>query len=181
MTDKKDKLKTPLFDALFPKRQAFIVHYLDRFNSKEAAIKSGYAKASAAEMGKTLLDDQEVQEAITEVLSVNARVMDKAKSSVIQRLYVQTMVSYEDLCKWDKGKDKFVQKLPEEVEERYRCCMSYITLTREGKVLFSVGHQLAAAKLLQSYSLWDKHSPDLLPAVSFNFNGLKSEPYEHKK
>ncbi len=177
----KEKVKTPLLDALMPRRRAFVIEYLNRFHPKEAALKAGYAKATAHEKSKSLLEEDEIRAALSEVLEVKAGEMESARAAVVARLFAQTMVSIADLTKWDEKNRKLIPLDPDEVDANFRTCLGFLTVSREGFCVFNQGMQLQSAKLLQSYMLWDKHTPDLLPAVSFDFSGLKLDNYEHSK
>ena len=48
-------------------------------------------------------------------------------------------------------------------------------------MVFNQGAQDTARRQLQAYMLWDKELRDDLPAVSFDFNGLKLETYAKTK
>lgn len=70
----KPKSKTPLTDALPPKRAKFVREYMVDLNATQAALRAGYAASGAKQEGSRLLSFADITAAIAEQMEVNAGV-----------------------------------------------------------------------------------------------------------
>lgn len=178
-----DTIKTPLYDALRPRYQMFIDGYLLRYNVGEGAKQAGYKGESKelAERGREIFIRDEIQAALVEVTNVRKAELENSKTAIIERLKLQAMVSLGDLCKWDLNTKGWVIKPPHEVDKVYLPVMGMVSTSREKAIVFNQGAQDKARQTLQAYMLWDKQSRDDLPAVTFDFGGIKRETYSKDK
>jgi hypothetical protein len=167
---------TPCFNKLVPRHKQFVLHYVERFDAREAA-KPLYTANTYKDKAKEVLERGDIQLAITEILDQKRAVVEQAREAVIERLVIQATVTLLDLAIYDEDIKKYRQRSPNEIEPRFLSCLGMTTPTREGHVSFNQGSADNAKKLLQQYMLWDKQVRDDLPAITFDFSGVKAVEY----
>jgi len=173
-----NKYSTPLYDNLRPRYQLFLDEYCIALNGPAAARHASYkgSHATLIKRSNEILSQPEVHKALKELMEVKHEKLEQTKASMIARVQIQATVTISDLAKWCEVKDKWVMRSPKEVDDTYKCCMSLVTLSREGQVVFNQGSQDKARKALAELLLWDQAQPSTMP-VHFDFSGLKTTAY----
>jgi hypothetical protein len=178
---KKNKFLTPTFDTLRPQWQKFVTKYCDRFNKLEAALYAGYAKSSANDRAKQLIEREDIQQAIKEVMQSQRQEVEEGRAAIIRKLQAQSTVSLDDLCDWDVDINNWILKEPEHVPDFYKCCMGMVSISREGNMIFNQGAQQNALKQLGEYMKWHQEQLHPAPPVMFSFGSIKRTPYDNGK
>lgn len=171
-------LKTEAFDALEPKLQAFVMKYCERFQVLEAAKAAGAASRTARKTARKWLEREDVIQAIAETMRFQRGEAERGKSALINRLMSQATVSLADLTDWNHETKCLELKPLHRIEPEFAGCAHFAQLTREGAISFCGNLQRDAIKLLSELMLWNKEGRDDLPPVTFDFSGLKREPYK---
>jgi len=81
MADKLKKMR-----KLSPKQLAFAREYLVDMNATQAAIRAGYSKRSAGQLGDALLKKHEIRRAVMDLQAVRAERVDVDQDWVLSRL-----------------------------------------------------------------------------------------------
>ncbi len=179
----KKQVATPLYDKLRPRYQLFLDGYLVRLVLTEGARHANY-KGDYRQLhtrGREILVRPEVQAAFKELQAVKREELEDSKTAIIERLKVQASVSISDLCEWDDKLSKWVLMNPRDVQTVFKPVLGMVTVSREGQAVFNQGSQDNARKQLQAYMLWDKQLRDDMPAVTFDFSGIKKTHYSKTK
>lgn len=183
--------ETPSFDKLVPKRKLFVLHYSRNHDEEQAALAAGYAPTSAAIRGFELARHPDIVKALEELTARRMNQAEFSRAAVVQRLQIETTVSFTDLCQeeevlagWEPDPDNEGQKRPfhvkkwklkniEDIEPHFRGCTGLVSITREGNAQFNYTAQQKSRELLAKYMKWDQEVADSAPPIMFNFEGLK--------
>lgn len=104
--------KTPTFDALTPRQQLFIRHWLVSLNGTQAAIAAGHSEASACAIGSENLRKPHIAKAISELIALDPRI---TATRIIQENAAIAFAKPQDFFTWGPG---FVSiKRPAEIPE----------------------------------------------------------------
>ena len=167
--------KTPTYDGLKNQHQLFVINYLRCNDTRQAAIESGYAPATAHHRGWTLARRPDILAAIDELVNREMQHAEAQRCQVILRLQADSTVSLEDLVEWDDSVENYRIKAAKDVAPAFRRCIGMVSVSREGNPIFNNTAQNTARKLLASYHGWDRSPVDANAAISFDFRGLKDD------
>lgn len=174
--------ESPTFDGLKPQWQQFVLAWLKTQDYEAAATAAGYKPRYAFERGFALARRPDIVKAIEEVARRRLNAAEQAKSSLIHRLTVESMVSKADLVKIEQTCDGPKERIREtdEVEPMFVPCLGFVEYTREGDIRFNSTAQNAVRKLLAQYMKWDREAPETAPPLTFNFGLLKPEAVDEE-
>lgn len=97
---------------LTPKQSLFIQEYLVDLNATKAAIRSGYSKKTAAQMGAENLTKPVITQAIMSAMNNRTETVETSAKYVLDRLYQEVEADLADLYDID-GSLKHVREWPE--------------------------------------------------------------------
>jgi phage terminase small subunit len=88
---------------LTPKQELFIQYYLEDLNSTQAAIRAGYSKKTATEMGYENLSKPQVSERIKQELDRLKKKSQVTKESMIEELRRIAFGNMGNLANWNES------------------------------------------------------------------------------
>lgn len=84
------------------KRQAFVKEYIVDLNATQAAIRAGYSKNRAREIGYQLLRDERVQEEIQKEVAKRFEKAEINADRVLNQLVKQAFADMKDMVTWEE-------------------------------------------------------------------------------
>lgn len=137
--------------GLTEKQQKFVLEYLlNGGNATKAAIKAGYSKKTADQIGSELLQKTRVKEAISKHRKKRVEEFEISEKRIIQELAAIGFFDLGEVLTWDKN--GVVPFKSSELDERFRRAIQSISehRTESGDLSFSVkGHdKIQALKLM---------------------------------
>jgi phage terminase small subunit len=88
--------------GLPPKRELFVLHYLQTYNKKQAAIKAGFSTRSANSRGNECLLDPRVHEAITRIKTVMSKSLYLSARDIVDEYIKVAFADITDYVEFDK-------------------------------------------------------------------------------
>mgnify|MGYP003626158499 FL=1 len=165
---------TPNLDALSDQRQQFVRYYVERYNGQDAARRAGYADRRWFAQVSSLLKQEAVQAAISELESIKKHQLEQSKNNVMLTLMARSTATPEDISKvieyHHNGQPftKRVAKEPEEVDPFYLPALCLGSITDRGEYRFDTTAANSASKILANYMKWDRESADKGAPVYIN-------------
>lgn len=196
MTDSQTKgqkghrFETPLMDSLKPQHQHLVVAYCELLDKEKAAYAAGYTNNhhQLKRKVKELFSDPKIVAAIDEYLEKKLEQLDSSRAQLCAKLMNQALADITDVAirvpyvngfgKAVDSKYTWLPKPEEEVEQRFRCAMSFLTQQRDSTYTWDNMAQHRAATLLSKLMMWDQSILDQNPALIFNFGEVRDKPYE---
>lgn len=184
------RFETPLFDSLVPKQQQLVINYCHLLDKTEAAKATGYKNTShqLKNTVKELFSDVRIVGAIDEYLDAKLEQLDAGRAAICQKLMNQSLAEIYDLVdivpyvngngKKVEGKVSMQPKPFDEVDERFRCAMSFVKRTKEGTFEWDNMAQHRATVQLSKLMMWDQSLLDQNPALVFQFGDIQQQEYQ---
>ncbi len=97
------------------RQQAFVREYAKEPNAKAAAIKAGYSKATARQIGSRLLTRVDIKSAIRARTTAALARLEVTEDMVLQELAAIAFSNIEDYVEWDKDAGALVVKSSAEI------------------------------------------------------------------
>lgn len=184
------RFETPLMDSLKPQYQDLVRAYAGLLDKTEAAKSVGFSnkhyqlKATV----QRLFSDPAIIAAIDEYLGAKLEQIDQGRAAICQRLLNQSLATMYDLTKrvpyrngngtTIRGKFSLVPKEYEDVEERFRCAMCFVTRNTDGTYGWDNSAQHRCTLQLSKLMMWDQTILEQSPPLIFNFGNIQQKPYE---
>jgi len=134
---------------LTPKQKGFCQQYLLDLNATQAAIRAGYSKRRAKEIGYQLLHKTTLQAHLKKLMDKRAGRTEVTQDKVIMEL---AKIAFSDISKFvEFGPDKLKIKALAKLEKEDKACVSEVskTDTKEGSNLkFKLHNKIQALELL---------------------------------
>ena len=165
---------TPNLDALSDQRQQFVRYYVERYNGQDAARRAGYADRRWFAQVSSLLKQEEVQAAISELESIKKHQLEQSKNNVMLTLMARSTATPDDISKLrtynHQGQEftRRVPKEPNEVDPFYLPALCLGAVTDKGDYRFDTTAANTASKILANYMKWDRESADKGAPVYIN-------------
>ena len=93
------------YNAMKPKRRAFVLRYLRYFNASRAARESGYSKKYDGAMGSRLLNLPDVQAAVGEVLRVHGITPERVIAALSEIAFGSDIADFTGILSGQKPND----------------------------------------------------------------------------
>ncbi len=121
---------------LTAKQQRFIQEYLIDLNATQAAIRAGYSKRRASEIGYQLLQKTTVQQAIAEAMQARSRRTEVTADRVLQEFALLGFADIGSFVDWGPGVVKLKEASALTEEQRRAVCE--ISQNKDGQVKFKL-------------------------------------------
>jgi phage terminase small subunit len=106
------KRKDAARSLLTPKQERFVLEYMIDMNATQAAIRAGYSKKTAGQIGEQNLKKLEIKQAVAKVQAKTSDKLEITRERWLKELSCSAFIDIRDLYE-DDGSIKLVRDMPE--------------------------------------------------------------------
>jgi len=155
---------------LSPRQRLFVLEYLKDLNATQAAIRAGYSKRTAEQLGYRLLRNVQIKTAIARAQKKRAQRLEISADRVLQEVASLAYAKLEDCLEQDPKTRVLCLKPFEQMPEEARRALESVELI-DGKLKVKMHSKPTALDhLMKHLGLYEKDNSQLFPKdVTFRF------------
>jgi len=178
----KVKGESILANGLTERQEKFAVEYCICFNKKEATIRAGYSKKSAATFGGELYNNPKIRNRIKEILQEQRKEYDVTVERVQKEIARIAFADPSELLE-SFGQGMLSFKSLEEIPKRLRVAIKSFKVTKDG-ITVTFHEKTAALEMLAKHFGYfeednEQKRPQLGPAIYLPSNNRETQPVQH--
>lgn len=128
---------------LNPKQRRFVSEYLVDLNATQAAIRAGYSKKTAGQIGEQNLRKLEISQAIQEAQTARSERTEVTQDAVLRELAAMSFYDAGEIGRYKIKGPEDVEKLPDHLR---RCVIGW-SWDRNGNFTLKLADKLGATQL----------------------------------
>ncbi|MFG6376094.1 MAG: terminase small subunit [Desulfovibrio sp.] len=150
----KNNKKVKQTGKLAPRMTLFVDHYLITLNSHEAALKAGYSAKTAAVMGRRLLCDPRIHEAIDRAMAERTKRLHINQDMILQELMGILRANISDFLVF--GPDGVVLKDIKDIPPEKLAALKEVSEGKAGVRVSMIDKMEAIEKIARHLGMYDK-------------------------